>query len=269
MRGASASDSRASGVGLGSLGPRSKVAPAAPPERSGPTVSRREPTVIAYLHNSQELRALVLGLPAHHLRVVGTSSLEGFTEALRTQQHDVVLMELALPAGNLKGAKELAAVLSSTRAPTIVLVDEDQLQKSGLLSETADFLIKPFSFAEAVARISRTLQLRQTEKHLPAPVEVGDLELDPARFKVWIKGEEVHFSYKEFELLRYLLLNEQRVLTRSDLLRNVWGYNFTGSQRTVDVHVRRLRSKMATSEACAIETVVNVGYKFVRMASSS
>ena len=269
MRGTSAGDSRVSGMRPGHMGPRSEVAPAAAPDGSGPTASRREPTVIAYLRNSQDLRALVLGLPAHHLRVVGTSSLEGFTEALRTQRHDVVLMELALPAGNSRGAKELAAVISSTQAPTIVLVDEDQLQKIGFLSETADFLIKPFSFAEAAARIGRILQQQQPEKHMSARVGVGDLELDPARYKVWIKGAEVHFSYKEFELLRYLLLNEQRVLTRSDLLRNVWGYNFTGGQRTVDVHVRRLRTKMAASEECAIETVVNVGYKLVRMANSA
>ena len=226
----------------------------------------RETTVLAYLRDSKGLHQLVMQLPAYRIRVVGASSLESLTDALRTQTPDVVLVELPASMSVSKTGRELAGVLSTIQMPVIAVLDEEQLQRGGFPTDAADFLTKPFSFVEAVVRIGKVIQGGPAEHDAQTKMAVGDIRLDAELYKVWIRGREVHFSYKEFELLRYLLINQRKVISRGTLLRDVWGYNFTGGQRTVDVHVRRLRAKLAASAECAIETVVNVGYKFVRLA---
>ncbi|MBI2887509.1 MAG: response regulator transcription factor [Chloroflexi bacterium] len=234
------------------------------PEVPQPTAAPSlEPTVLAYFRDKTALRALVEGLPAHRLRVVGASTLEGFEEALRTQTPEVILAEHLASNGGSRVSRELSTLLEQSQAPVILLVEPDQLSRRSAIGQAADFVLKPFNFTEVVARIERVLRQHPPKERSMDRVVVGDLELDLKGFKLWINGAGLHLTYKEMELLRFLVQNRGKVVTRSAILNNVWGYQFSGSLRTVDVHVRRLRAKLALSTVCAVETVVNVGYKFV------
>ena len=225
--------------------------------------SVKEPTIIAYSKDKETLRSVVEGLTSHHMRVVGTSSLEGFEEALHTQAPDVIIVEDMARNAATKSSKQLAGLLSHTQEPIVVIVDEGQLLKRGVLIQAADFIIKPFDLVEALARIERVLQRHPPKEQADMRLAVGDLELDLKGFQLWIRGRPVHLTYKEQVLLQYLMASRGKAVTRGNILTNVWDYNFTGGLRTVDVHVRRLRAKLAASASCQIQTVVNVGYKFV------
>ena len=145
--------------------------------------------------------------------------------------------------------------------PTIVLLDEAQLLHSELPPGTDDFLVLPASAAELAARIRQTLRRR-----LPLAsddvLRCGPLTIDLANYKAFVGSKPVNLTYKEFQLLRLLASNADKVFTRETLLNQVWGYDFYGGARTVDVHIRRLRSKIEDSHHTYIETVRNVGYRF-------
>ena len=124
----------------------------------------------------------------------------------------------------------------------------------------SDFVIKPYSMREFEAR----LRLALWNDDRPADnqmVKVDDLVINMARYEVRVKGSVVELTLKEYELLKHLATHEARVFTRSDLLDSIWGYDYYGGMRTVDVHIRRLRSKLGESGK-AITTVRGVGYKF-------
>ena len=111
------------------------------------------------------------------------------------------------------------------------------------------------------ARVRRAIWLKsgvESDNTLSA----GDLRLDLANYKVYVSGRPIELTYKEYELLRFLATNQDKVFTREALLNRVWGYDFYGGARTVDVHIRRLRSKIEDRAHTFIETVRNVGYRF-------
>lgn len=124
-----------------------------------------------------------------------------------------------------------------------------------------DFVIEPWESPELIARIKRIIRLT---KHI-ASVDIlkhGDLMIDLADWQVTLGGQPVSLTYKEYELLRFLASNPGKVFSREALLDRVWGYDFFGGDRTVDVHIRRLRSKIEDATHNFIETVRNIGYRF-------
>ena len=129
----------------------------------------------------------------------------------------------------------------------------------GLDSGADDYLPKPFGMMELVARVKALLRRADTGGEAPEFV-LGRLRVSPARHLVQVDGKEVQLTLKEFELLRTLLENDGMVLTRDKLLTKIWGYDFDGETRTVDVHVRTLRQKLGELGSL-IETVRGVGYK--------
>jgi two-component system alkaline phosphatase synthesis response regulator PhoP len=146
------------------------------------------------------------------------------------------------------------------RLPVIALVSRKAL--SGLDTEPSldDFVIAPWETDEVVARIKRTLHLAShAESDL---IKCGDLAIDPAKREVHLGGRVVSLTFKEYELLRFLASNHGKVFTRAALLDGVWGYDYYGGDRTVDVHIRRLRSKIENASHSFIETVRNIGYRF-------
>ena len=124
----------------------------------------------------------------------------------------------------------------------------------------SDFVIKPYSLREFEARLRLALW---NDDHPPDDhtLKIDDLVINMARYEVRVKGSVVELTLKEYELLKHLVTHETRVFTRSDLLDSIWGYDYYGGMRTVDVHIRRLRSKLGESGK-AITTVRGVGYKF-------
>jgi DNA-binding response OmpR family regulator len=122
-----------------------------------------------------------------------------------------------------------------------------------------DFLIEPYHAEEVILRIRRLLSDKRQHDHL---ITCGDLVIDTSRYEVSIAGKSVTLTFKEYELLKYLASDPGRVFTREILLDSIWGYDYYGGDRTVDVTIRRLRSKIEDSTRSYIETVRNIGYKF-------
>jgi len=145
--------------------------------------------------------------------------------------------------------------------PIIVIVAGDSLGQSGDYSLADDFIVRPFDNLELIARARRLLQKNASEEEI---VRAGDLEIDLAKCEVRVQGKIVELTFKEYELLKFLLKDRGRVFTREALLNKVWGYDYFGGDRTVDVHVRRLRSKIELSDQTFIETVRNIGYRFIK-----
>lgn len=145
--------------------------------------------------------------------------------------------------------------------PIIALLSKNALGTLDTSVAMDDFLIEPYDPAELALRIKRALW-RKTNLHSEEIVKCGDLVIDLVECEVTLGGRPIPLTFKEYELLRFLASNPGRVFSRDGLLDEIWGYDYFGGDRTVDVHIRRLRSKIEDSTHTFIETVRNIGYKF-------
>jgi len=186
-------------------------------------------------------------------------------EALRQiQALRPALMVLDLMLPEVDGWEVCRRVRASSELPILMLTarDDDVDKIVGLEMGADDYLTKPFNPRELVARVRAILRRTSRSVEQASPVRVGDLVIDPARREVTVGGEAVSLRTKEFDLLLTLAEHRGIVLSREKLLELVWGYDFSGQTRTVDVHVAHLREKLAHSTV-TIETVWGVGYKLV------
>jgi DNA-binding response OmpR family regulator len=200
-----------------------------------------------------------LGLLAHRVRVVRPD----VTVLLDTPPGDLVLVDAR---HNLADARGLTRLLQTAGVPAPVLA---VLTEGGLAAVSADWgvddvLLDTAGPAEVEARL-RLAMGRQQIVNDDSPMEIrnGDLSVDEATYSAKLKGRILDLTFKEFELLKYLAQHPGRVFTRQQLLQEVWGYDYFGGTRTVDVHVRRLRAKLGPDYEALIGTVRNVGYRFV------
>ena len=171
----------------------------------------------------------------------GTVALETFD---RTGA-DLVLLDLMLPG--LSGTEVCRTLRQKSNVPVIMLTAKDsEIDKVvGLELGADDYVTKPFSSRELVARIRAVLRRRgEDEVVLPAALEAGPVRMDVERHVVTVRGDNVQLPLKEFELLEVLLRNAGRVLTRMQLIDRVWGADYVGDTKTLDVHVKRLRAKI-------------------------
>jgi DNA-binding response OmpR family regulator len=145
--------------------------------------------------------------------------------------------------------------------PLVLAVDEDHLRARPDVSAAHELLVRPYGAAELGARIQRA-RAQCNGVGADEVVRVGTLEVNLATYQVTIASLPVDFTYMEYELLKFLITHPRRVFTREALLSAVWGYDYYGGARTVDVHVRRLRAKLGEEHAGLIQTVRSVGYKF-------
>jgi DNA-binding response OmpR family regulator len=152
-----------------------------------------------------------------------------------------------------------ALAARDARVPAVVVVDRDHLERYPW-HEVADEFVFPGA-PEAELRVRIALLRRRAGAGDGTVVRLGPLAIDTDTYRVTASGRSLDLTYKEFELLRFLALHPGRVYTRPALLREVWGYDFYGGTRTVDVHVRRLRSKLGVEHEHLIETVRGVGYR--------
>ncbi len=186
-------------------------------------------------------------------------------EAVKKEAPALVVLDIMLPV--LDGYEVCRRVRADSNVPILMLTarDEDIDKIIGLELGADDYLTKPFNPRELAARVKAILRRSERSAQpdpLAAPIHVGEVTIDEARREVTIKGKPVALRAKEFDLLLALAENRGRVLSREKLLNLVWGFDFAGQTRTVDVHVAHLRKVLAGS-AVTIETVTGVGYKLV------
>ena len=174
------------------------------------------------------------------LLIDGTGDADAAEEATRTM---ALAWEIGLP-------------------PLIVIVDAATLSRFRFETGADDFLLTTASSDEIAARFALAAR-RAGQGDAPTVLKVGDLTVNPDNYQVYVHGKPLDLTYKEFELLRFLAQRPGRVCDRDLLLREVWGYDYYGGTRTVDVHVRRLRAKLGPEHEALIETIRNVGYRLV------
>jgi DNA-binding response OmpR family regulator len=174
---------------------------------------------------------------------------------------DLVLVDATR---DLLRAQAICRTLRESDSDGAILVVMPEAGLAGLQPDwgASDFVLPAAGPAEVEARV-RLLAKRRRNRESDAAVRVGDLVVDPISYQVRIRGRPLDLTYKEFELLRFLAARPGRVCTRVQLLQDVWGYDFFGGTRTVDVHVRRLRAKLGPEHESMITTIRGVGYKLV------
>ena len=210
-----------------------------------------------------EALAYLLGKEGFEVIVADTGP--GAIEQFDRHGADLVLLDLMLPG--LSGTEVCRQLRTRSNVPIIMLTAKDaEVDKVvGLELGADDYVTKPYSSRELIARVRAVLR-RQGEEDLlkDGILEAGPVRMDVERHKVSVNSEDVAFPLKEFELLEFLVRNSGRVLTRSQLIDRVWGSDYFGDTKTLDVHVKRLRAKIEIDPAnpVFIQTVRGLGYKF-------
>ncbi len=191
---------------------------------------------------------------------MATDGASGLKLASR-RSPQVIILDLMLP--DMDGFEVCRRIRHDSDVPIIMLTARDAATDKvvGLELGADDYVTKPFDPRELVARVKSVLRRAQIRAQAAeaGPLSAGEVVLDPDRHEVSVSGEPVQMTAKEFDLLHYLMLNRGLALSRQQLLEHVWGYDFLGDTRTVDVHINQVRKKLA--DAGEIETVWGVGYK--------
>ena len=185
---------------------------------------------------------------------------EDYFQAVHDVQPDLYILDIMLPGmDGLEILRRLRGAPDTAHIPVIMLTARTaELDRvKGLEQGADDYVVKPFGIMELQARVKAVLR-RTGRPQTPAILKCDGLEIDPAAREVRRDGVPVELTYKEFELLKLLCENRGTVLTRDDILRAVWDYDFAGETRTVDMHVKTLRQKLGEGY---IQTVRGVGYK--------
>ena len=193
-----------------------------------------------------------------------TCEYDGLAAAdlLEQMSFDLILLDIMLPGEDGYSILERLKASSETKNIPVIMVTAKEAEYDkvrGLEAGADDYITKPFGMMEFVARVKAVLR-RCSRQEEDKELKCDDLRLSVGRHKVYWKEEKVELTRKEFELLQYLMENKGLVMTRNQILCHVWGYDFDGETRTVDVHVRTLRQKLGEA-GNLIETVRGVGYR--------
>jgi two-component system response regulator RegX3 len=180
--------------------------------------------------------------------------------------HDLILLDLMLP--QVSGTEVCRQIRSYSQVPIIMLTAKDSEVDIvvGLELGADDFVTKPYKSRELLARIRAVLRRNSHAESMPGDgvIEIGDIRLDADRHSLSVRGAATPMPLKEFELLEYLMTNSGRVLTRGQLIDRVWGANYFGDTKTLDVHIKRIRGRIEAdpAEPTLLVTVRGLGYRF-------
>lgn len=228
-------------------------------------VSRQKIMVVDDDANIAELISLYLTKECFDTLIVfdGEKALKEFD----SYQPNLVLLDLMLPG--MDGYQICRAIRQKSSVPIIMLSAKGEIfdKVLGLELGADDYMVKPFDSKELVARVKAVLRRYQTEKpaeQKPAGkyVEYPDLIVNQTNYSVLYKGKNIDMPPKELELLYFLVSSPNQVFTREQLLDHIWGYEYIGDSRTVDVHIKRLREKIKDNASWSLATVWGIGYKF-------
>ena len=199
-------------------------------------------------------------LNSHQYKVNAAHNGKDGLTMITSSLPDLVLLDLGLP--DMDGLEVIKKTREWSSLPIIVISARTQEKEkvAALDAGADDYITKPFGMMEFIARVRAVLRRTGKEEKENDVLETGDLQIQVKQHQVLAKGEKVTLTLKEFELLKFLMENKGIVLTRDRLLGHVWGYDFDGETRTVDVHVRTLRQKLGECGEL-IETVRGVGYR--------
>jgi two-component system response regulator RegX3 len=225
------------------------------------------PSVLVVEDEESFVEALVVGLKREGFLVTvardGVEGLQLFDKA----RPDLILLDLWLPKKS--GIDVCREIRSRSRVPIIMVTAKSSEIDTvvGLEVGADDYVTKPFRLRELVARMRAVMRRAPAGEREPDPVEsleIDGLTLDPERHEVYLRGDSLPLPLKEFELLELLMANAGRVLTRETLIDRIWGPNYVGDTKTLDVHIKRLRAKVEDdpSRPARITTVRGLGYKF-------
>ena len=202
----------------------------------------------------------MIALKNSNYLVQGFERASEFYKKMEDILPDLILLDIMLPDENgYEIVRRLRSSSKTSRIPVIMVTakDTEMDMVKGLDDGADDYIRKPFSVMELLSRI-RAL-LRRTQDTAPHLLSVGDITLDHDRHIVTSGGRQIELTFKEYELLRYLMINEDVVLSRDSIMQYVWGTDYEGESRTVDMHIKTLRQKLGESGG-RIGTVRNVGY---------
>lgn len=187
---------------------------------------------------------------------------EELSEAMEKNLPELILLDIMLPGEDgITILKQIRSNVVTRKIPVIMLTAKgsEYDKVTGLDSGADDYVTKPFGMMELISRIKAVLR-RYSESESGHKLFAGDIIVDTGKHKVYADGNEVVLTFKEFEMLCMLIESKGLVLSRNKLLESIWGYNFDGETRTIDVHVRSLRQKLGKS-GNIIETVRGIGYR--------
>lgn len=220
--------------------------------------------MIYLLEDDASIRNFVLyALNSSGLEAAGFELPSEFWQAMENSLPDLLLLDIMLPEEDgLTILKKLRSDEATSRLPIIMLTakDTERDKSAGLDSGADDYVAKPFGTMELISRIKALLRRTSGNFGGTEVLTAGGLTVYPARHEVLAAGVKVSLTLKEYELLVLLMKNRGSVFSRDSLLQKVWGYDFSGESRTVDVHIRTLRSKLGQCGSL-IETIRGVGYK--------
>ncbi len=218
-------------------------------------------------HSERDLSAIVASLAGMSHFVTRAWDPDSLADAVATGSPELVVVDLRGEQASIAEAKNLIAIYEQVAEAPRLAVVESTTSPELRSKYIDDFVIYPYRPGEFELRVTRLLAKNQQLKSGKL-LTAGELVIDTESFEVTVEGRQLALTFKEFELLRFLASHPGRVHTREALLNQVWGYEYFGGLRTVDVHVRRIRAKLGIKHENHIVTVHGVGYKFVTQPES-
>lgn len=217
--------------------------------------------VLIIADTTEQIRSLSSELIQQGITCSATSANENVIEQITEQNPSLILIAMDKSADALKMGSLVDSIKQKKPLAAIALLSKETLDSLDSAPNVDDFVLEPWNATELMARAKRVLRRTKLidDEEL---IRCDDLMIDLATCEVSISGKLIELTFKEYELLIFLASNQGRVFTREALLDRVWGYDYFGGDRTVDVHVRRLRSKIEDANHTFVETVRNIGYKF-------
>ena len=220
---------------------------------------------IYYVEDDTSIRELVLyALKTAEFQVMGFENAASFYKRMKEQQPDLILLDIMLPdEDGVSILKKLKSRPDTENIPVIMMTAKSSEYDKvlGLDSGADDYITKPFGVMELISRVKAVIRRSDRSKGSAGEVlKIGELVLDEQKHEVYARGQEVSLTFKEFELLSYLMKNRGLVLSRDKIINTIWNYEYEGESRTVDVHIGSLRQKLGT---CGdfIKTIRGIGYK--------
>nr|WP_314277175.1 response regulator transcription factor [uncultured Peptostreptococcus sp.] len=213
------------------------------------------------------LELLKFNLKLSGFEVCVSTEAKTVIDLIGIENPDLLILDWMLPSiSGVEILKKIRSDKSLDYLPVIMLtaknMEDDKIE--GLNLGADDYITKPFSIKELMARIKTVLRRYKSDKKIDSKIIVGDIVLNLEEHKVTLEGNNIELTRKEFDLLRLFMENKDKVLKRDFILEKIWGYEFFGETRTVDVHIRYLRKKLGLDDTSknSIYTIRGIGYKF-------